>query len=121
MQKQLLKVIVIDDDGLGVRQEVFKKYFLSQAERQNKQLQLTTYTTFPSISELAPADIISWDNDLGAGGETVRHLKQLQWAQNQIVTLLLLKDKVHIVHDIFTKDLEATSYRIPFNTMKQLV
>ena len=136
MQRQILKVIVIDDDGLSVRKSVFEQFFALEAERAAQRLELIIHTHMPRLDLLGDANIISWDNDLGyshdlgCNVETVRTLRQLQFTDDTI--LYPLRNKIHLVHSMNTvasdnlhsllsQDLGLKTFVVPFNYMKQQV
>ena len=131
MQRQVLRVIIIDDDGLGVREEVFKQFFQLEAERAVHRLELTIYTAFPTLDELIAADVISWDNDLGGDSMSIRHLRRLQFEDPERL-LEILGRKTHIIHSmnhvaveslfqVLHKDLGAKVFKIAFAHMKDRV
>ena len=132
MEKDKLRVIIIDDDGLTTRNNIFRRYYQCEADRLGLKLIIQFHTSFPYLSELILADIISWDNDLGVEGETIRHLRRLQYIADNEDFTNSLKDKIHIIHsmnnvashalfELFTHDIGAKAYLIPFTHMKDLV
>lgn len=131
MIRQVLNVIIVDDDGLGVREDVFRRYFQHEAEKAEQRLVLSIYTEFPLLENLVPADIISWDNDLGGNSETIRHLRRMQYITSDTFEQVL-KNKTHIIHSmnevattalfqLFAHDLMCRTHRIPFNYMRDAV
>lgn len=131
MEKSTLTVIIVDDDGLGVRKSVFEQYFQLEALRLKKELIIRIYVKFPCLSAFKDADIISWDNDLGVDTETIRHIRKHQYIDaNKVFDLF--KDKVHVIHSmngvaadglymLFTRDFYAETYKVSFIDMKRLV
>ena len=136
MQRQTLKVVVIDDDGLDVRKEVFEQFFVLEAERAAQRLELVVYTKFPPFSKLEGASVVSWDNDLGfnselgENSETLRMLRRLQFTGPEY--LESLRGKIQLVHSmnpvasanlytLLSHDLGLKTFVIPFNYMKRRV
>ena len=136
MPSNILKVVVIDDDGLTVRRDVFERFFAQEANRLGKELNLVIYTAFPPFTKLEDADVVSWDNDLGfskdlgENAETVRMLRQLQFTDGDYLDSL--KGRTHFIHSmnpvasdslftILSQDLGLKTLIIPFNQMKTLI
>ena len=105
---EILKVIVIDDDGLDIRYNVFNEYY----------------------TKLVPADVVSWDNDLGDGIDVISKVRQFQW-EDYDKLYNVLSNKTHIIHsmnqvasdnlyNIFNNDFKFETYKIPFILMKGL-
>ena len=127
---EILKVIVIDDDGLDIRYNVFNEYYTKLAISKNKILDLVIFTSFPDIDLLVPADVVSWDNDLGDGIDVISKVRQFQW-EDYDKLYNVLSNKTHIIHsmnqvasdnlyNIFNNDFKFETYKIPFILMKGL-
>lgn len=129
--RELVNVLIVDDDGATVRNEVFIKYCNKViAEQLLQNLNIVICTSLPSLSQLRESDVIFWDNDLGDDLETVNFLRQLQFQHEDEFNAL--QTKLHIVHSlneaaadrimgILDKDLKARCYRVPYSHMKSLV
>ena len=63
-----------------------------------KNHQATYLTHYPTQSSIFTSyDAISWDNDLGPGGDVVLTLSKMFW-RNQGLFNILFCDKIHLIH-----------------------
>ena len=85
-----MKILVVDDHALTARATSFKP--LEGVGRD------VTYTTvFPDLAAFEGVDLISWDNDLGDGGEVRLHLREFL-ARDQVTFKALFQGPLHIAH-----------------------
>ena len=83
-----MRILVIDDQAGTERKPTFEA-----ALKDHTATYLTYYPTQNSI--FSGYEAISWDNDLGAGGDVVFKLSKLFW-QNQGLFNVLFCDKIHL-------------------------
>lgn len=85
-----MRILVIDDQAGTERKPTFEAALQDHA---------ATYLTYlPTQNSIYTGyEAISWDNDLGAGGDVVFTLAKMFW-QNQGLFNVLFCDKIHLIH-----------------------